>query len=107
MTISFTYKKPQTIVVGIKELDIYHQYPIPIFNITSIDNPYNTTITGGLVLISTLPEGLDLFNREVGLVGKLNISTSGLTIFAQIDLESNLRRAGISISGSRTIIGSN
>ena len=105
MGINFSYKYPQRVVMASGQVNIYYQYPIPVYNFTSVDNPYGITITGHNLLISTFPTVNPMFNRGLGLVGILDIQTSGITAITSLNLESNLRRTGVTISGSNLILG--
>lgn len=87
------------IVKDVGLVEVYYQQPVPIANFTRVDAVLNPTITSGTVLVATFPHGIDLFNGALGVVTDYNTATSGNSRFTSV-IESNLRRAGLPISGA-------
>lgn len=103
--INIYLEKPVIKVVSEKEVEVYYKRPIPIYNFTSIANPLDATTTSGVVYLSTYPKEGGIFNKHLGSIVALNTATSGVEIITTINLETNLRRAGIPISGSKLLGG--
>lgn len=90
------------VVTNSKTADIYLAPVTPVSNITSIFIEDNSiTSTSGSIYVSSYPLGIDLFNRKLGLLCKVDLSSSGTSNFTSA-IESNLRRI-VPISGSKQI----
>lgn len=90
------------IVLGLHEVDIYLQNPVPVYNITSVDNFLNATASSGTIVFSSFPpEGIDMFNRRIGIISQYNTESGTFSNYPNLVLESNLRRTNIPISGSK------
>lgn len=100
-----TLHKGHRVVKSISNIDIYYQDLIPTNNFCSISVPIDTTISNGNILISTIPTGIDIFNGNTGIIGTLDIVTSGFISITSLNFESNLRRTFLSISGAKIIMG--
>lgn len=95
----FLISKGGKIVRDLTLVDVYFQEPVPIPNITRVDSILEPTLSSGVLLVSSFPSGIDYFNRNLGMIIDYNIFTQTSGIFNQMT-ESNLHRAGISISGA-------
>lgn len=92
------------IVRDVARVDIFLQEVVPTQNFTSINNSLDSTATSGTLLTSTMPVGLNIFNRNIGAITEYDITTSGfVTTFPKISFETNFRRADTSVSGSKFI----
>ncbi len=98
-----TLVKNNRIVLDLNGADIYYQRPISVGNFRGISINNITTVSGGNIIVATLPSGLDLFNRGIGSAGVLNLTTTSGELISKVNLESNLRRTDIMISGTKNI----
>ena len=75
--------------------------PFPVF--TSVVTIGDATTTSGEIFFSTYPEEDLIDNRDLGAVVKYDITTTSGVIQPKVNLDSNLRRTDVSISGSRKV----
>lgn len=87
------------IVRSLTRVDVFYEQPVPIYNFTKIDSILTSTLTSGIVLLSTFPVGIDLFNRNLGVVTDYDLATSGNSRYTTV-IDTNLRRVGVAISGA-------
>jgi hypothetical protein len=100
--VTINFLKPGRVVRDEASVDIYYQNPIPVYNITDLDNLSSATPSSGSILVSTYPLGIDLYNRDLGVAGEFDLSNSGISPFSQV-FDIVLKRSGITISGARII----
>lgn len=94
-------QRKRIVVSGGNYVELYYQV-VNTQNVESLDNFFQILPTSGTILASTFPEyGADILNRSHGVVGDLNVATSGITKINTSNLETNLRRVGVTFSGSR------
>lgn len=95
-------RKDSRLVLDINEVDIYNYSPIKVHNITDIV-AYNATAISGVVTLSTfMSSGIDIHNYNIGMVGNLNLTTSGIEKLNSF-YDFNMRRGDINISGSNGV----
>lgn len=95
---------PGRIVIGTNAANVPYQEPIPVYNVRSLDNFRQATMTSGTFLIASLPDGIDIFNRELGMVADVSLSGSAVVSGYHAMTGIVLRRPNISISGA-TVVG--
>jgi len=87
------------VVTSKTSVDIYYQSPVPVRNITRVDNPFQALTSSGSIILSSYPLGVNIFNGNLGAVIDYEFSTSGINRFKQ-EIETNLHRVGVAISGA-------
>lgn len=100
--VNIEFLKPGRVVKDEALIEIYYQHPIPVYNIIYLDNSVDPTSSSGTLSIATYPIGIDLYNRDVGIVGDLDLQTSGINPLSRV-FDITLKRSGISISGARVV----
>lgn len=98
-------KKSKRIVRMVGVADIFYGDTVPSYDFRAVDTTYDPSLVDGFVFTTTLPSGIDIFNQQLGATGFIDMATSGYSRIGALDLESNLRRSGVSVSGSRTLTG--
>jgi hypothetical protein len=92
------------LVVSNKQVDIYHQDPLPVYNFTSIDNysKLDTLTSGSIIVGSFVASGIDLFNRDLGGFGRVDFTTSGIERYTSV-FDIQYKRSNIAISGTKNV----
>ena len=103
MTTNISLQACGRLVTGNNKADIYLKDPVSIHNINKLDNALNATVSGGsLVIASFPPTGIGIYNRSLGAIANINLSTSGVTYYSTF-YDTNTKNSNVTISGSKAV----